>query len=152
MEALLVKEQWNIQKSFRTKGFQSLRISVVLQFLFSLLFLQFCVYCLWVGDSVLITTKDGKWKPAKVTSINKTGPRSYNIVTPQGQHYRRVLSSYDWSSKKSLLFVLTPVPPVTFLRSFLLLTNCQQPIVVIPKLLWETIALKSLSLPHHFRQ
>ena len=41
------------------------------------------------GDSVLMTTKDGKWKPAKVTSVDKTGPRSYNIVTPQGQHYRR---------------------------------------------------------------
>jgi len=41
------------------------------------------------GDSVLMTTKDGKWKPAKVTNVSETGPRSYNIVTPQGQHYRR---------------------------------------------------------------
>ena len=38
---------------------------------------------------MLMTTKDGKWKPVKVTSINQTGPRSYNIVTPQGQQYRR---------------------------------------------------------------
>ena len=37
-----------------------------------------------MGDSVLMTTKDGKWKPAKVTSINQTGPCSYNIVIPQG--------------------------------------------------------------------
>jgi len=36
-----------------------------------------------------MTTKDGKWKPAKVTSVRETEPRSYNIVTPQGQHYRR---------------------------------------------------------------
>ena len=42
-----------------------------------------------VGDSVLMTSKDGRWKPAKVTSISQTAPRSYNIVTPQGQHYRR---------------------------------------------------------------
>ena len=42
-----------------------------------------------VGDSVLMTSKHGRWKPAQVTSINQTGPRSYNIVTPQGHHYRR---------------------------------------------------------------
>ena len=41
------------------------------------------------GDSVLMRSKDGRWKPAKVTSINQTAPRSYNIMTPQGQHYRR---------------------------------------------------------------
>ena len=37
----------------------------------------------------MMTTKDGKWKPAKVTSIDQTAPRSYNIVTTQGQQYRR---------------------------------------------------------------
>ena len=42
-----------------------------------------------VGDSVLMTSKDGRWRPAKVTSISQIAPRSYNIVTPQGQHYRR---------------------------------------------------------------
>ena len=42
-----------------------------------------------VGDSVLMTSKDGRWRPAKVTSISQTAPRSYNIVTPQGQNYRR---------------------------------------------------------------
>ena len=36
-----------------------------------------------------MTTKDGKWKPAKVIKINRSGPRSYNIVTPLGQQYRR---------------------------------------------------------------
>ena len=41
------------------------------------------------GDSVLVSAKDGKWKPAKVTSLNERGPRSYNIVTPQGHQYRR---------------------------------------------------------------
>ena len=41
------------------------------------------------GDSVIMTTKDGKWKPAKVISIDQTAPRSYNIVTTQGQQYRR---------------------------------------------------------------
>jgi len=40
------------------------------------------------GDSVMMT-KDGKWKPAKVVSINQTTPRSYNIMTAQGQQYRR---------------------------------------------------------------
>ena len=39
------------------------------------------------GDSILVSAKDGKWKPAKVTGINENGPRSYNIITPQGQHY-----------------------------------------------------------------
>ena len=38
---------------------------------------------------MLMTTKDGKCKSVKVTSVNKTGPRSYNIVTPHSQHYRR---------------------------------------------------------------
>ena len=42
-----------------------------------------------IGDSVLMTSKDGTWKPAKVTSISQRAPRSYNIVTPQGQYYRR---------------------------------------------------------------
>ena len=42
-----------------------------------------------VGDSVLMTSKDGRWRPAKVTSISQTAPRLYYIVTPQGQHYRR---------------------------------------------------------------
>ena len=41
------------------------------------------------GDTVVMTTKDGKWKPAKVTKTNQSGPRSYNIVTPLGQQYRR---------------------------------------------------------------
>jgi len=41
------------------------------------------------GDTVMMTTKDGKWKPARVNSINQSGPRSYNIVTPQEQQYRR---------------------------------------------------------------
>ena len=38
---------------------------------------------------MLMTRKDGKWKPVKVTSINQTGPRSYNVVTPQGKQYHR---------------------------------------------------------------
>ena len=42
-----------------------------------------------VGDSVRMTSKDGRWRPAKVTSISQTAPCSYNIVTPQGQQYRR---------------------------------------------------------------
>ena len=42
-----------------------------------------------IGDSVLMTSKDGTWKPAKVTSISQRAPCSYNIVTPQGQYYRR---------------------------------------------------------------
>ena len=42
-----------------------------------------------VDDSVRMTSKDGRWRPAKVTSISQTAPRSYNIVTPQGQQYRR---------------------------------------------------------------
>ena len=37
----------------------------------------------------MMTTKDGKWKPAKVISIDQTAPRSYNIVTTQRQQYRR---------------------------------------------------------------
>ena len=37
----------------------------------------------------MMTTKDGKWKPAKVISIDQTAPRLYNIVTTQGQQYRR---------------------------------------------------------------
>ena len=37
----------------------------------------------------MMTTKYSKWKPAKVTSVNQTGPRSYNTVTPQGKQYRR---------------------------------------------------------------
>ena len=41
------------------------------------------------GKSILVSAKDGKWKPAKVTGINENGPPSYNIVTPQGKHYRR---------------------------------------------------------------
>ena len=41
------------------------------------------------GDSVMMMTKDGKWKSAEVISINQTAPRSYNIVTTQGQQYRR---------------------------------------------------------------
>ena len=41
------------------------------------------------GDSILVSAKDDKWKPAKVTGINENGPCSYSIVTPQGQHYRR---------------------------------------------------------------
>ena len=41
------------------------------------------------GDSVMMATKDGKWRPAKVTSVSQSGPRSYDIVTPQGQHYCR---------------------------------------------------------------
>lgn len=36
-----------------------------------------------------MTSKDGRWKSAKVTGISQTAPRSYNIVTPQGQHYSR---------------------------------------------------------------
>jgi len=42
-----------------------------------------------MGDSVMMMTKDGKWKPAKVVSINQTAPHSYNIVTTQGQQYCR---------------------------------------------------------------
>ena len=41
------------------------------------------------GDQILVSAKDGKWKPAKVTGRNKNGPRSYNIVTIQRQRYRR---------------------------------------------------------------
>jgi len=41
------------------------------------------------GDQILVSAKDGKWKPAKVTGRNENGPRSYNIVTPQGQGYQR---------------------------------------------------------------
>ena len=41
------------------------------------------------GDSVMMATKDGKWRPAKVPSVSQSGPRSYDIVTPQGQHYCR---------------------------------------------------------------
>ena len=37
----------------------------------------------------MMATKDGKWRPAKVTSVSQSGPCSYDIVTPQGQHYRR---------------------------------------------------------------
>ena len=48
-----------------------------------------CLKLLDKGDTVMMTMKDGKWKPAKVTSINQTGPRSYNIVMPQRQQYRR---------------------------------------------------------------
>ena len=36
----------------------------------------------------MMMTKDGKWKPAKVISIDQTTPRSYNIMTTQGQQYR----------------------------------------------------------------
>ena len=41
------------------------------------------------GDSILVSRKDGKWKPAKVTGSNENGPCSYNIITPQGQRCRR---------------------------------------------------------------
>ena len=41
------------------------------------------------GDSILVSAQDGKWKPAKVLGINENGPRSYDITTPNGQHYRR---------------------------------------------------------------
>ena len=34
-------------------------------------------------------TKDGRWRPAKVTGISPSTPRSYYITTPQGQCYRR---------------------------------------------------------------
>jgi len=44
---------------------------------------------LLVGESVLMQTKDGRWKPAVVTSINQTAPRSYFIRTPEGNQYRR---------------------------------------------------------------
>ena len=32
------------------------------------------------GDTVVMTTKDGKWQPAEVTKINQSGQHSYNIV------------------------------------------------------------------------
>lgn len=37
----------------------------------------------------MMQTKDGKWKPAKVTGISQSAPCSYFITTPQGQCYRR---------------------------------------------------------------
>ena len=37
----------------------------------------------------MMTTKDGKLKPAKIISIDQTAPCSCNIVTTQGQQYRR---------------------------------------------------------------
>ena len=41
------------------------------------------------GDSVMMTTKDSKWKPAKVVSTNQTTSCLYNIMTTQEQQYRR---------------------------------------------------------------
>ena len=42
-----------------------------------------------IGESVMMQTKDGKWKPAKITGISQNAPRSYFITTTQGQCYRR---------------------------------------------------------------
>ena len=53
------------------------------------------------GDSILVSAKDGKWKPAKVIGMNANGPRSYDITTPQGQHYRR--------NRKDLRNLVSPV-------------------------------------------
>ena len=63
------------------------------------------------GDSVLVSAKDGKWKPAKVTGITENGPRSYNIITPQGQHYRR--------NRKDLRKLASPVNTDTSVDDFL---------------------------------
>ena len=43
---------------------------------------------LQVGDNVLMQMK-GKWRPAKVISVRRDTPRSYDITTPEGQTYRR---------------------------------------------------------------
>ena len=37
----------------------------------------------------MMTTKDGKLKPAKIISIDQIASCSCNIVTTQGQQYRR---------------------------------------------------------------
>ena len=63
------------------------------------------------GDSIFVSAKDGKWKPAKVTGINENGPHSYNIVTPQGQHYRR--------NRKDLRNLAYPVNNNTSVDDFL---------------------------------
>ena len=63
------------------------------------------------GDSVLVSAKDGKWKPAKVTGTNENGPRSYNIITPQGQHYQR--------NRKDLKTLASPVNTDTSVDDFL---------------------------------
>ena len=78
------------------------------------------------GDSVLVSAKDGKWKPAKVTSINQNGSRSYNIITPQGQQYRR--------NRKDLRNLAYPVDINTNIDDFLDDNNCDtsEPVVEVP--------------------
>ena len=57
-----------------------------------------------------MSAKDDKWKPVKVIGINENGPRSYNIVTPQGKHY--------WRNRKDLRR-LTPAKIDTSIDNFL---------------------------------
>ena len=63
------------------------------------------------GDSIVVSAQDGKWKPAKVLGINENGPHSYDITTPNGQHYRR--------NRKDLRKLASPVHSNTSVNDFL---------------------------------
>ena len=47
-----------------------------------------CLSKLQVGDNVLMQ-RVGKWRPAKVICVQQETPRSYDIMTTNGQTYRR---------------------------------------------------------------
>ena len=47
-----------------------------------------CLSKLQVGDNVLMQ-RTGKWRPSKVICVRQETPLSYDIMTPNGQTYRR---------------------------------------------------------------
>ena len=44
----------------------------------------------------------GKWRPAKVISVRQETPRSYDIITPDGQTYQRNRSHLKKVNEKSV--------------------------------------------------